>query len=281
MTLCEECGEETNGLVCKKCGLVINDRPIAQDMIPLVYVNRRMGKLMPLDHDTWESPLSPKIRRKSRGFNLIYHKMGKDGFDQYLYLKAYETISKLCSLLRVPRIVRYEALNLFKGIRNINPDFFKVNKLAPTYLACIKIACKIHDYPITARELADVIDYKIADNSKNNMAYMEKKFNRSYRAIKKLYNLSIPQPEHPRFIDFACDRIDAPYSFAIKIHKIYTQLKDIFKGHYRIEGYILAIIYIFGKEAYNLTLKKMEEMFQISSLTISKRKNELLEVVRF
>jgi hypothetical protein len=52
-------------------------------------------------------------------------------------------------------------------------------------------------------------------------------------------------------------------------------LKRFFKPHFKVEGYILALIYILGREKFNITLKNIELLFHISSLTISNRKNEI------
>jgi len=272
---CEECKYETDGVICKNCGLVIDDRPIALNKNG--YPPRRydITTLHASEMWSWDHPLSPKIRKKSKGFNPKYQKRYKD----YTYIKAYESISKLCASLQLSPMVKFEALNLFKGIRKLDPNFFKRVKMAPTYLACIKIACRINDFPIMNHQLAEAIDYKLSKD-KTNISYMEKKFNRAYRDILKLYNLRLKTPEHPRFIDFVCITMDLPQDFIVDIHTLYTRLKRTFQPHFRIEGYILALIYLRGKEKYKLTLKMLEERFRTSSLTISNRKNEILKVIK-
>lgn len=268
---CEECGEETNSIVCRECGLVIDDRPIARDLIPIVYHDKEVGDRKEIDHDTREHPLIPNIRRESRAFQVRYQ---DDDFG-HVYIRAYGTINKLCGQLRLPKNVRFEALNLFKGIRKLDGNFFRVHKLAPTYLACIKISCKLNDFPIMNHDLANVIDYKIMDSK--NLSYMEKKFNRAYRGILKLYKLRIKQPVHPRFIDFACTRLGLPCDFVKKIHLKYTKLRKYFEPHFRIEGYILALIYIYGNRQYGFYLKTLETLFHTSTKTIVNRKNEILK----
>lgn len=273
--ICEECGSETDGKVCKVCGLVIDDRPIALSNDG--YPRRKMDitTLYAAEMWGWDHPLSPKIRKRGRDFVPRYQKK----YEDYVYIKAYEAISKLCASLDLTPNVKFEALNLFKGIRKLDPDFFRINKLAPTYLACIKIACKINNFPITNYELSKTIDYEISNPSNKNLSYMEKKFNRSYRAILKLYKLRLKDPEHPNYINYACNKLNIPCKFVEKIHKKYTKYKKYFMPHFKIEGYILALIYIYGKEEYGLILKTFEEKFHISSLTISSRKNELLKII--
>ena len=271
---CEECKKDFDGDVCKNCGLVYNARPIASNN--LGYVQRRMDitTLYAPNSRSWEHPLSPNIRKESRSFIPRYQK----NYEDYVYVKAYEAISKLCASLDLNRTIKMEALYLFKGIRCIKIDFFKHNKLAPSYLACIKIACRIHDFPISSHELASVIDYESEIDMNKNVSYMEKKFNKSYRAIIQLYKLKIPEPQFPNFIPYACNRLGVDHDFITRIYSIYGKMKKIFQPHFRVEGYILAIIYLCGNGTF--TLKDLEQQFHTSSITISNRKNELLKYVK-
>lgn len=271
---CEECGNGCNGDVCKNCGLVLNERPITNKK--LGYSQRRLDitTLYTVFSRSWEHPLSPNIRKESKGFVPRYQK----NYEDYVYIKAYESISKLCASLRLNNKIKFEALNLFKGIRSLDADFFKHNKLAPTYLACIKIACRIHDFPISNYDLASVIDYESEIDMKKNVGYMEKKFNRSYREIIKIYKLSIQEPDFPNFIPYACNILGVSYDFIMQIYDLYKKLKSVFQPHFRVEGYILALIYLCGDGEY--TLKELEDRFHTSSITISNRKNEILKYVK-
>lgn len=269
---CDECGEETDETVCRECGLVINIRPLALNNNGYPAKRGDVSIIFSPTYRSWSHPLSPNIRSSSRAFRPRYQKKYVD----YVYIKAYESITKICAQLKLSQNIRFEALNLFKGIRKIEPDFFQSYKLAPTYLACIKIACKINDFPISNYELAKVVDYQ-SHIDKKNISYMEKKFNNAYRAILRLYKLHIKLPEHPHFIDFACNKLDLPYIFTKKIHDKYTLLKKYFQPHFRIEGYILALIYIYGNKDFGFYLKTIEELFHTSSKTITNRKNELLK----
>ena len=272
---CIECGEETDGIVCRGCGLVVESRPIARDIKSNNTRKWDLATLYSAGQRVWQHPLSPNIRPMSRAFKPRYQKKYVD----YVYIKAYESISKSCAHLQLPEKIKFEALNLFKGIRELDSDFFKNYKLSPTYLACIKIACRINDFPISNYELANIIDYE-TDLSRKNLSYMERRFNRAYRAILKLYNLTIKTPEHPAFIDYVCNKLNIPYSFVIEIHNRYTMLKRFFQPHFRVEGYILALIYIYGNQQFGLYLKTLEEMFHTSAKTIGNRKNEILYILK-
>lgn len=272
---CEECGKGTNGTVCKNCGLVIDIKPLATENDGYSRRREDATTLYSAGHRVWSHPLSPDIRKTSMAFNPKYQKEYVD----YVYVKAYEAIGRVCSQLKLPQNVKYEALNLFKGIRKKDANFFQSYKLGPTYLACIKIACKINDFPIFNNDLASVIDYQ-SDISSRNVSYMEKKFNRAYRAILKLYKLNIKTPEHPTFINFVCNKLGLPYPVAIDIHGVYTRIKKFFQPHFRVNGYILALFYIYGSKKYSFYLKTLEEMFHTSTKTIINRKNEILNILK-
>jgi len=128
-------------------------------------------------------------------------------------------------------------------------------------------------------ELFKVIDYEV-DINKKNISYMDRKFNRAYRAILKLYGLKIKTPERPNFISFACNRLNLPTDFMYFIYEKYAILKKFFQPHFRIEGYILAIIYIYGNECFGFFLKTLEDIFHTSSKTIAYRKNEILNIIK-
>jgi len=272
---CNECGNTFYGTTCTHCGAVYEDRPISYDNNTYPHGNKKNADKYGNYNYSWSHLLSPNIRRNDKTFNPKYQKNYKD----YVYIKAYELISKTCAGLCIPDIVKYEALNLFRGIRNLDEGFFKKNNVSPTCLACVKIACKIHDYPIMNHKLAEMIDYKLKKDPKN-IAYMEKKFNRAFGAIIILYKLRINTPEHPRFIDYACDFLHLPFPFTVKIHTRYTILNKYFQSHYKLEGYILALIYIYGRQQYGITLKQLEDTFHISSRTINNRKIEITNIIR-
>ena len=272
--ICEECGKETDGIVCRHCGLEITSKCIAynnngyprrrEDVTTLYAASKAWS---------WDHPLSPKIRKRSKAFVPRYQKT----HDEYIYIKAYENIKSYCSQLNIPEKVMYEGLNLFKRIIAKDQTFFKRFNFEPTYLACIKIACKIHDFPIMNHELASVTN--IIDENEN-LTYMTRKFNMAYKNILRLFNISIKRPEHPNFINYACNKLDLPYSFTVKIHEKYNDIRKYTYRHFKLEGYILALMYIYGCNDFNITKSQLAEVFHTSVFTITNRKNEILNMYK-
>ena len=274
--ICDDCGKEVDGNICKNCGLVMIEQPFAYGNNNFSRRRVDITTLIAADMMGLEHPLSPKIRKRGRDWKVKYQKKPED----YTYIKAYEQICKICSSLSIPDIVRYEALNIFQNIQKTDDKFFIRFKLDPVYLACVKIACKIHDFPIFNNELAQMINYRVKNGNKKNMGYMEKKFNNAYKNIIYLLGLKLKRKKQPNYIDYVCTNLKVPYSFTKHIHKKYNQLRKYFQPHFKIEGYILALIYIYGKERYNINMNLLGKNFYISILTISNRRNEILNMLK-
>ena len=273
--ICEDCKEEVLESVCRNCGLVIEDRPLVNNAFAVGRKNFDITTLHSVDSRIYDHPLSPNIRKKSWCFNPRYQK----DQDEYRYVKAYEQISKVCGILRMPDSVRYESLNIFKGLKKKDGSFFQVHGLAPTYLACIKIACRIHDFPISNHDLSQLIDYDIKIKKNSNVGYMEKKFNRAFRHIIKIYKMHFSRPKKPNYINYVGIKLNYDIDFIKFIYNEYSKLSKFFQHHFRLEGYILALFYVYGKPKFGLTIKKLEETFHMSALTITNRKNEILKMV--
>ena len=90
---CEECNSEVEGAVCKECGLVVDDKPIAMNYDGYPARKADITTIHAAEMWCWDHPLSPKIRKASKAFNPKYQKK----YEDYVYVKAYESISKLCS----------------------------------------------------------------------------------------------------------------------------------------------------------------------------------------
>lgn len=271
--ICEECGEECDENVCHNCGLEITSRPIAFNKYGYIQKRDDITTLYSAYTRGWDHPLSPKIRKRSKSFVPKYQKK----YEDYVYVKAFERIKSYCASLDLPENIFLESMNLFKRIQLKDESFFKRYHFEPSYLACIKIACKIHDFPILNYDLASVSNYLDDDQ---NLTYMTRKFNNAYKNILRLFNLKINKPEHPNFIGYICSKLNLPISFLVEIHTKYNDIKKCILNHFKIEGYILALVYIYGNKRYNITLEQLSNIFHISPPTIRNRKNEILNMCK-
>jgi len=122
-----------------------------------------------------------------------------------------------------------------------------------------------------------MIYYNEKKGNKKNMGYMEKKFNRAYRNIIQLLGLRLTRKKQPNYIDYVCSNLGLPYDFTKHIHKKYGHFRKYFQPHFKNEGYILALVYIYGRERFNIHMNLLGKKFYVSTLTISNRRNEILK----
>ena len=284
---CPECnGESAREDVCTNCGLVVIEKNIVnrptKSMKRILKEGRYRNVVQdPHSPDFLYSHVYPKNSRNPllrRAFKTQIKKVKKDVKDYYV--KAHAIIEKYCSILNLTSIIKNEALSIYKYIINKDGKFFYRYGAKPSYLAFIKIAAKIHEFPITNRQFMEMIDYKYKIKEGQTMAYMDKKFNKAYVMTKKLLSIHFKIPVHPKYIDYVCESLKLPYRCARAIHRIFTIIKGFFKFPYKLEGYLLALYYITFKKDFNITLVKLEELFGISRITISSRKKELLKVMK-
>lgn len=153
MYICEECGKESFRIeVCTQCGLVVNDRPIANypERIKNLHTVRKEYVA------NFKSRLAPNLAYLHVSKKKYYKKDSED----YRYAKAWFEIRRYCGILRVSNVVINESLNLYINVRKKNPKFFISHDLLPSYLAFIKIACEINYVPIERDELFSLEQHK-------------------------------------------------------------------------------------------------------------------------
>lgn len=282
---CEECGTELEEkFVCKGCGLVVEE--VMFDKLPIQgYTEKDKDRTT---YREWEGPLAPNIRYSHRfpkrptnpalrrSFNIQRRQEKKD--KAHKYMVAFLEIKKCCSFLRLPNNVTNEVINIYRCVNEKETDFFKKHGRRPSFLAFIKIACRIHEYPMRNSQLIELVDYKLS--GKRTTAYMDKKFNKAFMMTIKLLGIKFKTPEHPKFIDYACVNLFLPYGCAKMVHNIYRHYKHVFKPEYKLEGYILALYYILFKKNHRITLDHLEDIFEVSRITIGNRRKELLKVLK-
>ncbi len=273
---CPECGKEVYDLhTCTNCGLVVD--PMQYDFGPCKKMNGQKKEkeydnegMRPLDPSIQYTHIFPKrVRRPALRRAFKVQRKEQRESDAHEYMKTFLDIKKHCSVLQLPKIVIEEVLNIYRCTLEKEPNFFMRYGRVPSYMAFIKIACRIHDYIIKKSELNVLADYDL-DN--------ERKFNRPYMAILKMFKLIFPIPKNPNYIDYVCSILELPYSCAQKVRDIYKSLICVFKSGY-IESYILALYYILYKKEYKLTFKLLGETFEVSEISIMNRRKELMKVM--
>lgn len=280
--ICPICGKRSNKEeVCTNCGLVINTHPI--QFKPKKWKNKKLNKQQ--YNNTFLHPLSPDIayghihsrkttspdlrgafNRQRKGYNNQAHRS---------YVRSYQYIKLLGGNLNLPKRVILEAINLYRVLAIKEPRFSVKYGIKPFYLAFIKIACKIHDYPISNGELKAYIDYN--HRPTNNMAYMDRIFNNCYKFIVKTLELKFPRIQSPNYIIFACNKLGLPFSCATEVNRVFQKIKNYIQ--YRVNGYILALYYMIFSKKYKITYRRLEETFETARLTISSKIKEINKIM--
>lgn len=287
MIKCIECEKESkNGNVCTNCGLVTIDRPLDSRPDRIIRKDRdgKTDKIL----DTIRDPLSPDIQylhqyaKSAKNVELnraLYRQRRKVKKDSaFYYMRSYEDIKRICSFLRLTTIIRNEALNIRLQLEKLGFDEFK-KKAGYKHAACVKLACMIHDYPFDEKELIQstriyhIIKKDEKDKMKGNI--VKKTVDRAFRKFRNDLKIKLEIPDVPRFISFVCNILELPQSFESEIYQKYASLKRFFESQYSLKGYILAIIYLFGKK-YDIKIADLEKKFGISSTTLLARRKELL-----
>jgi len=280
---CPVCKKESSKKnVCTNCGIVFEDRPI--DSRPF---KRFSGTTREKKYDNnFEFPLAPDISykhkypQKARNVELNRalksQKKESEKTERYYYMKACLYLRVICSGLQLPDVVYKESINIYRCMKEKKKNFYVGYGRKPFFIAFIKIACRMHDYPISNKDLIPYMDYE--HKKIKHIGYMEKKFNRGYLSTIETLGLKFKKPEHPRYIDHVCNELKLPYRCAARIHELYEILKKEFR--FRIEGYVLALFYLECKKEFKLTLSRLEKEFSVSGLTISARRDEILKLIK-
>lgn len=254
---CPECGTKMEDfIVCRNCGLVIEDRPID-------YSSSQMRKNLKLAKKEFQrevyGPMSPNINFMRMGNGRKYYDKNTK---EYLYTKAYVKISSICSSLQISKTIRNEALNIYNEMRKKEDNIFLKYGNSACYTAFIRIACKIHDYPISVNEL-------LSYNSQN-----EHKYNKALFKTKKELNIKFCRNENS-FIDKIAAELGIEYKYAQKVREIYNRMKKSFVGNQN--NYIIAL---YKLVVPNLRSVRLSKQFNVTTVTISNKIKEIKRLIK-
>lgn len=263
------------------------DRTIRSDLTP-----RRINKTLKYDYAvrSFSGPLSVDIE-----YSHIY---GKSSSNQELdralrrqkeerkktekqfYFRDYKNIERICDYLQLPSSVKREAFNIRLQLGKKNKYFNRKSYYKTS--AVVKIAAKMHDYPINERELIQLTKgsfvIKKGDIVKVKGNPVKKEIDKHYVNIMKLLKIHINPPKKPNFIAFACNKLNLLQKCENQLYDIYSKINKFFNPSCSIKGYVLAIIYILYNKEYNVRYIDLEKTFVINRATIVSRKREINKI---
>ncbi|MFX0070701.1 MAG: hypothetical protein ACFFAO_06385 [Candidatus Hermodarchaeota archaeon] len=288
MIKCPYCKKDSyKSDVCTECGVVFQDRLLVNES---EYIKKKKGEDLtkPL-YNEFFSPLSPdfeyrhKYPRWSKNSELNRalkrQKLKWNKSKDYFYKRDHTEINRICAYLQLPSVIRNEALNIRLQIDKIEENYFKRrNKYKLT--ACVRLACKIHDYPIDIKELVQLINgFPPINNEDLRMKGnpYKRTMDKEYMGLQEKLKIFIdPFPKNTSLISYACKRLGLNQDIETECYNEYDNIKIQFKSQYSLKGYVLALIYLIcKKEKVKIRLTDLEEGFGVSRTTISSRIDDI------
>jgi len=281
MEICEDCKEELVGHVCKNCGLVSEEKELVSLVIRTPNNNRHDPEIeIPFSY-----PLSVGIEyrqyrpQSSTNFELNkalrrQNQKRKKSADDY-YARAHVDIKTKCKQMRLPNVVVFECFNLVRVLIGVKKTYFMHNRADYRYLALIRIACRICNIYLDERELvqACVFYYNKPINMRNSP--IKKNIDREMMIIKKELNLRFKRPKNPKFISHACNVLNINQEDETGLYELYAKINNRFKVIYKLNGYLLGMIYLLHGKKYKIGLGRLETEFGIARDTVRSRKKEI------
>ena len=289
--ICPECKKTSlKTHVCTECGLVLEDKIIKTNLFPRGNRNKKRhdGEMITR---SFYGPLSVDI-----GYTHIYAKKSpneelnralrrqkeeRKKTEKNYYFRDYKNIERICDYLQLPNTVKQEALNIRFQLGKEGKYFNRQSYYKIT--AIIKIAIKIHDYPINERELLELtkgsLIQKKGVKTKIKGNPVKKIVDKFYVEIIRKLNIHIKPPNKPNFIPMACSKLDLPQECENQLYEIYAKIKKYLNPSRSIKGYVLALIHLkYGKE-YSIRFIDLEDKFVINRLTIVSGKKEINKII--
>jgi len=287
--ICSECQENsTEKMVCTNCGLVFEEINIKTNLLPRKHPRKNkkepyggslIGDLSPDIEYTHQYAKHSSIENLDRA--LGRQKQERQKTEKNFYFRDFKDIQRICDYLQLPKTIINEALNIRKQIGK-NSDYFN-RKGYYKNMACVKIAAKIHDFPVNEREFIQLTKgfplIKKGTIVRLRGNETKKEIDKRYREI--IYNylkISIPPKKRPNFITYACNYLNIQH-YEENIYLIYGVLQKFLNPSWSIKGVILALIHsMYGKEN-KIRIIDLENLFNINRLTISSRKKDLKKIM--
>ena len=278
MLYCENCGAELDRITCRECGLVseeveLNPRYEYRRRYHIrdenIFTEKSLGLTMELQHPQPSSSSNVELNRA-----LKRQKHTREKNNDYYFMRARMDMRTICSHLRLPGIISAECYNMAKRLIEIKKLFFYHSKGDYRYLACIKTACRLNNVYVDDRELVRISKYY--DNKPLNMREnnINRKINKEMMYIKHALKIYIDFPKRPIFISHACRCLNICQEEESKLYDIYRRIYRRFEKKYKLDGYILGLIYSVCTQR-KIGLELLEEKFSVARNTIRARKKHV------
>ena len=287
---CPECGNENLSkdyeraeLVCRKCGLVIDEEIADHGPEWRAFNNEQVEKRAragpPTKYTLHDKGLSTTIgwknrdaygksipsKQRSQLYRLRkWHRRTMAGnSNQRNLIHAFAELSKISSQLNLPRSIREQSGMLYRKASKKN--LIRGRSVEALVLACIYAACRMAGLPRTLDELSDISNVKRKD------------IGRTYRFISKKLKLKINVPTPQTFVSRFCNALKLSYDVKKKANEIIKESirNELTSGRGPV-GFAAAAIYIatvLNKE--KRTQRQIADVAGVTEVTIRNRYKEI------
>ena len=286
---CTDCKEESGeDFVCTNCGLVSEEPNIINYILPKQYRETNNGRVYggSLIHNlSPDIEFSHKYAKYSSNSNLNRalgrQRQEKIKTEKNFYFRDLKDIQRVCDYLHTPDIVLKEALNIRKQIGK-KSDYFK-RKTYFKNMACVKVAARIHDFPMNEREFIQLMKssplIRKGDTTKLRGNNIKKEIDKRYREIVyKHLKINILLKKRPNFISYAINSLKIP-QHEKNVNEIYIKIEKFLNSSWSIKGVILAIIHTLYNKEHKIRIVDLENLFNVNRLTISSRKKDIKKIL--
>jgi len=263
---CPDCKNEVYGSVCKKCGLVLEDRPIYHyqsfhpdfssydDENPLRYIDEVEKPHYPdMSYRTYNTGITSNKELRRAFKRNIYGIQGKR------YYEGYVEIKRICDTFQLSKNIRNYGVHLFREL--LKTDFIKhtQNKFA-VLGACLMIACKEYRYPLNFDDVANI------------STEVRSKIINAYKRILKFKNIKLPQLNLIDYLRFHMNKLNLTFEQRTEAYKLaHRVILYVNISGKKFSGYSGAIIRIISGMNYSNIVNKIN----VSEPTIYKRIKEI------
>jgi len=286
---CKECKEESDEeFVCTNCGLVSEEPKIINHLLPkhfresvhkIAYGGSLIHNLSPdieFSHKYAKFSSNPNLSRA-----LGRQRRERVKTEKTFYFRDLKDIQRICNYLCMPDIIFKEALNIRKQIGK-KSDYFK-RKTYFKNMACVKVAARIHDFPMDEREFIQLMKssplIRKGDTTKLRGNSIKKEIDKRYREIVyQQLKINIPPKKQPNFIYYACITLNI-LQHASYIYNLLSSIQIFLNSSWSIKGVVLAIIHTLYSKKHKIRIIDLESLFNVNRLTISSRKKDIKKIL--
>lgn len=261
MTTCDNClssNIDDNG-TCRDCGCISQEENLVCLPERMYDDDTRMASIIKFNTPDLEVYNYHSKKTSNKELKRVFNR--EKYYTKYSYFyEGYTEIKRMIDQLRLPQHILVEATKIWKNLLKMN--FFKKNHVKDgIFAALIKVSCGIWKIPLTFEEVAEFSCSTL------------KKIKKSYLVLRREVDFSFNSTTIKSYVIKYIGDFNVSKEKALQLAEIVEKFCNI-SGKNPF-GYVAAIFNILGS-----LRKEVVEIFPVSLPTVTKRKREILKVIK-